>query len=104
MHELPKSAGHCDRRRGVRFPVGRIYFTRGALDNPSVADAALTALDRHAAGDWGEVCEDDRLSNEQALTDGGRLLSAYRAASGERFWIITERDRSATTVLLPDEY
>lgn len=55
------------------------------------------------AGDWGNLCEEDRLANERALREGERLLSAYETAGGVTFWIITERDRSATTVLLPED-
>jgi hypothetical protein len=63
----------------------------------------MTALRRHACGDWGDLCPEDTLANEEALRDGDRLLSAY--GQGElRFWIITEADRSVTTVLLPEDY
>ena len=62
------------------------------------------SIARHARGDWGELCDEDVAANEQALKDGGRLLSAYKATSGTKFWVITEADRSATTVLLPEDY
>jgi hypothetical protein len=62
------------------------------------------ALARHVSGDWGDVGEEDRLANEEALRDGTRLLSVYRSATGIRFWIITEADRAQTTVLLPEDY
>ena len=62
------------------------------------------ALRRHASGDWGDVCTDDLQSNQDALQNGLRLLSVYWSSEGIRFWIITEADRSATTILLPDEY
>ena len=61
-------------------------------------------LARHQRGDWGEVCEEDRLANESALREGERLFSVYRLSSGTKIWIITERDRSSTTLLLPSEY
>ncbi|AMV40248.1 hypothetical protein [Planctomyces sp. SH-PL62] len=85
-----------------KFPLGDVVMTANAAEQlPSVEVAH--ALCRHASGDWGEVCEDDRASNEEALTEGYRLLSVYRA--GETvFWIITEADRSVTTVLMPDDY
>lgn len=86
-----------------RFPLGQIVITRSALEVIS-ADDVSRALNRHAKGDWGQVCEDDRQENELSLKEGYRLLSAYRAADGTKFWIITEADRSATTVLLPDDY
>jgi hypothetical protein len=62
------------------------------------------ALVRHACGDWGEVCAEDRKENDLSLREGFRLLSVYRTSTGTKFWIITEWDRSLTTVLLPDDY
>jgi hypothetical protein len=85
-----------------KFPLGQIFATQGALDSLSMT-AINRALDRHASGDWGQVCEDDRATNEVALIDGSRLLSAYRSG-GLEYWIITEADRSATTLLLPSDY
>lgn len=64
----------------------------------------LLALARHARGDWGNVDADDWAANDRAIVEGTRLLSAYCARSGTKFWIITEADRSATTVLLPEDY
>jgi hypothetical protein len=61
-------------------------------------------LQRHAAGDWGEVDAHDKAENEYSLQHGFRLLSAYRLADGTKIWIITEADRSSTTILLPEEY
>jgi hypothetical protein len=88
----------------ARFPLGFIAATPGvelALDPADIAQA----LARHATGDWGELCQEDWQANENALASGGRLLSVYRArGSGERFYVITEADRSATTLLLPEEY
>ena len=59
---------------------------------------------RHRQGDWGEVCGEDWELNDEAVENGTRILSAYRTAKQERLWIITEWDRSVTTILLPDEY
>jgi hypothetical protein len=59
---------------------------------------------RHVSGDWGELDDEDKQSNEEALKDGSRLLSAYLDRNNVKFWIITEADRSATTVLLPEDY
>jgi hypothetical protein len=56
------------------------------------------------AGDWGDVDQEDQAANDHALEDGSRLLSAYTTLKGQRIWIITEADRSATTILLPEEY
>ena len=64
----------------------------------------MALLRRHVTGDWGDVPEEDRLSNEQALIHGDRLLSSYRIRESLTVWIITEADRSATTLLLPDDY
>ena len=63
-----------------------------------------TALGRHAAGDWGEVCPEDRQENQLSLRKGFFLLPVYPSKAGEKFWIITEADRSVTTVLLPENY
>jgi len=61
-------------------------------------------LRRHQAGVWGELSEEDRQENELSLKEGFRILSAYRTRAGVKLWVITEHDRSATTVLLPSEY
>ena len=64
----------------------------------------MEGLARHLAGDWGNVDEDDRKENEFSLEHGFRLLSSYATPRGTKFWIITEHDRSVTTILLPEEY
>jgi len=64
----------------------------------------MAYLVRHIAGDWGDVDEHDYRENELSLIQGFRLLSAYTLKTGTKIWIITEADRSATTVLLPEEY
>ena len=86
-----------------RFPSGPIVATPAALDVLS-SDEIQSALQRHLSGDWGECSLADRQANELALHDDARLMSVYRSASGVRFWIVTEADRSATTVLLPEDY
>ena len=87
------------------FQLGQLVITPGALGALVLAgqspDAVLT---RHATGDWGDLCDTDRQANARALRHGGRLLSAYTLPSGQRLWILTEADRSATTLLLPEEY
>lgn len=85
------------------FRLGHIVATPNALRSIT-QDDILLGIRRHQAGDWGELGEEDRATNDRALVAGERLLSAYRAANGTRFWIITEADRSATTVLLPEDY
>jgi hypothetical protein len=91
------------RQPAQKFLLGRTVITRGALQVLTSADV-LDALIRHASGDWGDVCEEDKQANERSLRVGARLLSAYRSATGEKFWVLTEADRSVTTVLLPEEY
>jgi hypothetical protein len=87
----------------AKVPIGRIMATPGVL--AVVSEAELSeALSRHADGDWGEVGDEDRKANDDALRDGTRILSAYRTQDGTKFWIITEADRSSTTALLPEEY
>ena len=87
----------------VKVPLGRIVATPAALGAVSKPDI-VAALRRHAVGDWGDVTPDDRAANDDALRSGERLLSVYRTASGTTFWVLTEADRSVTTVLLPDDY
>ena len=91
------------RSQAVSFPLGAIVATSNAVAEVPILDIHA-ALDRHAAGDWGDLGDEDRLANEEALAYGERLLSAYSTAAGVAFWIITERDRSITTVLMPEDY
>ena len=86
-----------------KFKAGRLVATRGVLESVP-ADELVYAMQRHLHGDWGEVSSADWDANDAALKKKGRLHSAYFAENGQKFWIITEADRSATTVLLPDEY
>lgn len=86
-----------------KFPLGRTVITRNARSVLADEDVCA-ALVRHAAGDWGELDAEDRAANEAALRDGSRLLSVFRSATGQRFYVITEWDRSVTTVLLPEDY
>jgi len=89
----------------MKFEPGRILATPGSLDELERAGVApATLLLRHVRGDWGDLDEDDKCANERALADGDRLFSAYKLRTGEKVWIITEWDRSATTILLPSEY
>jgi hypothetical protein len=88
----------------VPFPLGKIVATPGAWEVLLEAgENPLSYLSRHASGDWGDLDEDDRRENERSLKHGWRLLSSYPV--GEKvIWIITEADRSVTTILLPEEY
>lgn len=89
------------------FESGRMVMTRGVaalITDQTTAQLVRRCLDRHLSGDCGDMDEDDILANLRAVTHGGeRVFSAYDTALG-RLWIITEADRSATTVLLPEEY
>jgi hypothetical protein len=87
----------------AKFPLGLVVVTTTALDVLTPLDVK-GALFRHSQGDWGDVSEADSAENDLSLKEGFRILSAYVAENGTRFWVITEADRSATTVLLPDEY
>jgi len=123
VREEPREAGAVKGGGHVRFPIGKLYATPGALSELASArdfgkpysvqranetedrmSLVLPYVRRHAWGDWGDVSADDAQANERALQEGSRVFSAYALATGERLWIITEADRGSTTVLLPDEY
>jgi len=94
-----------------RFQLGQIVATPGAIDALSKSgQQPAEFLARHVMGDWGELDEEDRQSNDAAIAHEGdvdrqdRILSAYRTSKGVKIWVITERDRSVTTLLLPEEY
>jgi hypothetical protein len=89
----------------MKFKIGQLVITPGALaaftesgENP------WAFMVRHMAADWGEVDQEDWKLNDEAVKEGTRILSAYTLKSKVRIWIITEADRSATTILLPEEY
>ncbi|MFL9951938.1 hypothetical protein PQR65_00845 [Paraburkholderia nemoris] len=90
---------------GPRFKLGHIFATPAALE--MIADARVSIIDlliRHIRGDWGDLCESDRQQNELSLDAGLRLLSSYVLPGGQTVWVITEWDRSATTLLLPGDH
>lgn len=93
---------------GKSFPLGRLMITRGVndlvADNKEFALFVLNSLQRHAKGDWGDLSEEDKKENEYSLNRRLRLLSAYERPPLPKIWIITEADRSLTTVLFPEEY
>jgi hypothetical protein len=95
--------GNHRRHRRARFSLGRTMITAGARRELPEAEV-LTALGWHVRGDWGDVDDEDWEANERALKEGTRLVSVYRSSGGVKFYIITEWDRSLTTVLLPEEY
>jgi hypothetical protein len=92
--------------RLIGFKLGQVVITPGALEALRVSgESPWVFLVRHIACDWGEVDQEDKRLNDEALRDGGRLLSAYRTAKGERIWVITEAEpRNSTCYLTPDEY
>lgn len=87
----------------AKFRLGSIAITSNAYDLIGSRDA-FDALERHSQGDWGNVATEDIGLNDEALVEGNRLLSVYQDQHGETFWIITEADRSVTTILMPEDY
>jgi hypothetical protein len=92
-----------DNSEQPRFPTGEIVITRNAAERLADKDVQ-TALRRHVQADWGAVCEEDWQANDHAMENSHRILSVYVAQNQTKFWIITEADRSTTTVLLPEDY
>jgi hypothetical protein len=87
------------------FPSGRLVATPGALGLlEQIHKSPLEFLSRHLRGDWGDLDQEDKTENELGLKYGLRLLSSYPVTETEKLWIITEADRSVTTLLLPEEY
>lgn len=85
-----------------KFPLGRVVITAtaaGILDSPAVSEG----LKRHASGDWGDICPEDACLNDISVKNGRRLMSVY-GNGDRRFWILTEANRSITTVLMPGDY
>ena len=110
-----KRPNHESPRREVSLPeeaisprleLGRIVATPGALEALGDANVSpLSLLRRHVLGDWGDLDDEDQATNDRALLEGTQLLSAYTLPkTNARIWIITEWDRSITTLLLPSEY
>ncbi len=106
-----KGAVPCGARPTPKFHLGPLVATPGALEALGRNRSnGLEYLARHARGDWGDLCDEGKQSNDAALRTGARLLSAYRLGDGTKIWIITDAEiddkhsRQATTILLPDEY
>ena len=93
-----------------RFPLGKVVATPGAIQAlMNAAQLPGELLSRHVAGEWGDLCQEDRQANEDAIADGSRILSVYVLKTGVKIWVITEAadengSRAVTTILLPDEY
>jgi len=91
--------------KAVLFPLGRIYLTAGAVEELKSADQEPSEfLAKHQIGDWGIVGKEDSQENDFSVKNGFRILSAYKTNNDTKLWIITEADRSSTTILLPSEY
>ncbi len=90
------------------FPLGQLVMTRGVNDmvanDEAFAKFVTESLNRHVKEDWGDVGDEDRAENDLSLKEGFRILSTYKSGELPKIWIITEADRSATTILFPDEY
>ena len=103
-----EAMGKLQETRKAKFPLGELVITTSAAKKLKAIEA-FSFLVRHESGDWGEVCEEDRATNEQALQDGSRLFSVYELEDEKnegkvRFYVITEWHREATTILLPEDY
>jgi hypothetical protein len=85
------------------FPLGSIVITPGAVATLDQASVKL-AIAKHAAGDWGILGADDRRRNDETVLNGGTLASIYQDSRGKKFYVLTESDRTRTSVLLPEEY
>lgn len=98
----PERPSHPER---PRFALGQILATPGALDAlESAGQHPTDLLNRHVAGDWGDLSDEDKAENDFSLDKQLRIFSAYILSNGVKVWVITEADRSATTLLLPEEY
>ncbi len=87
------------------FSLGQLVATPGALRALQISgESPKVFLDRHVTGDWGDMDTEDQKANDAAVKDGSRIFSAHTTSKGVKLWVITEADRTATTILLPDEY
>jgi len=89
----------------VKFRLGQLVATPAALE--ALSESGKTPaefLTRHQHGDWGELDDEDKRLNEEAIHNSSRILSAYTLNSGKRLWVVSEADRSSTCLLLPEEY
>ena len=87
------------------FKLGQIVGTPGALEELQEAEQnPLELIFRHVTGDWGDLTEEDKQENEFSLQRELRIFSAYELVTGKKIWVITEHDRSVTTILRPEDY
>lgn len=91
-----------------KFDLGKVVVTHGIANFVQAGlftnSELVTRLNRHASGDWGDLCEEDKQANDDAVKNGGRILSEYEVGNKIKIWIIIEWDRSYTTILFPEEY
>jgi hypothetical protein len=105
LHQTTITNDTCTTPAPIRFQLGRIYATPGAID--ALEDAGESAQDfinRHARLEQGEICDEDYKENLFSIDKSLRIFSAFKTANGIKIWLITEADRSSTTILLPSEY
>ena len=88
----------------MKFEMGKIVITANAKQKLDEVSVAKILLEQYAEGDWGNLCESDKQLNEDALKNGDRIFASYVDSNDIKFWIITESDRSYTTILLPEDY
>ena len=94
-----------DKSNPPRFPLGRLVATPAAIAAMEKAgQSPLELFQRHQNGDWGDVPKEDAAENELSVAEGFRIMSVYSLTTGTKVWVITEADRSVTTILLPEEY
>lgn len=87
----------------MKFKLGKILITSAVKEKISMRDIFI-GLGKHSLGDWGNICEEDKTCNDEAVKNKKRIISQFESENNEKYWIITEYDRSYTTVLLPEEY
>jgi len=95
-------ATECTTQANIPFPLGKCYATPTTLEE-FPRDVVMSCMDRHARGDWGDLSDYDSRANNEALIQGGRILSSYNIR-GDKLWIITDAERETTTICLPSEY
>ncbi len=102
--EIPEDFHEKNNTENSKFELGRMVITANAKKELDMLSVLQILLVRYMQGDWGNLCESDKHLNDSALKYGDRIFASYTDANDRKFWIITEADRSATTVLLPEDY
>lgn len=86
------------------FKLGKVVITKNAQVSLDMYSVQVILQVHYANCNWGDLCDEDKKLNDDAVAHGGRILAAYSDVNGTKFWIITESDRSSTTILLPEDY